>query len=25
MKRGVEIEAVHFHSPPFTNERAKQK
>ncbi|MBB5172757.1 tRNA uracil 4-sulfurtransferase ThiI [Texcoconibacillus texcoconensis] len=25
MKRGVEIEAVHFHSPPFTNERARQK
>ena len=25
MKRGVEIEAVHFYSPPFTSERAKQK
>lgn len=25
MKRGVKIEAIHFHSPPFTNERAKQK
>lgn len=25
MKRGVRIEAVHFHSPPFTNERAKEK
>ncbi|SDZ28283.1 thiamine biosynthesis protein ThiI [Evansella caseinilytica] len=25
LKRGVELEAVHFHSPPFTNERAKQK
>ncbi|WP_374724499.1 tRNA uracil 4-sulfurtransferase ThiI [Calidifontibacillus erzurumensis] len=25
MKRGVKIEAVHFHSPPYTNERAKQK
>ncbi|MFC7786953.1 tRNA uracil 4-sulfurtransferase ThiI [Rossellomorea sp. GCM10028870] len=25
MKRGVEVEAVHFHSPPFTSERAKQK
>ncbi|GEK58147.1 tRNA 4-thiouridine(8) synthase ThiI [Marinococcus halophilus] len=25
MKRGVTIEAVHFHSPPYTNERAKQK
>ncbi|HEU5141386.1 MAG TPA: tRNA uracil 4-sulfurtransferase ThiI [Bacillales bacterium] len=25
MKRGAEIEAVHFHSPPYTNERAKQK
>ncbi len=25
MRRGVEIEAIHFHSPPFTSERAKQK
>ncbi|MBM7597686.1 thiamine biosynthesis protein ThiI [Virgibacillus halotolerans] len=25
MKRGVKIEAIHFHSPPFTSERAKQK
>jgi tRNA uracil 4-sulfurtransferase len=25
MKRGVEIEAVHFYSPPFTNERSKEK
>src|SRR5699024_2511640 len=25
MKRGVEIEAVHFHSPPYTSDRAKQK
>ncbi|HLR62517.1 MAG TPA: tRNA uracil 4-sulfurtransferase ThiI [Lentibacillus sp.] len=25
MKRGVEIEAIHFHSPPFTSERSKQK
>lgn len=25
MKRGVQIEAIHFHSPPFTSERAKQK
>ncbi|MEN1968203.1 tRNA uracil 4-sulfurtransferase ThiI [Lentibacillus sp. N15] len=25
MKRGVEMEAIHFHSPPFTSERAKQK
>jgi len=25
MKRSVSIEAVHFHSPPFTSERAKQK
>ncbi|WP_082233584.1 tRNA uracil 4-sulfurtransferase ThiI [Halobacillus massiliensis] len=25
MKRGVQIEAVHFHSPPYTSERAKQK
>ena len=25
MKRGVSVEAVHFHSPPFTSDRAKQK
>jgi tRNA uracil 4-sulfurtransferase len=25
LKRGVEIEGVHFFSPPFTSERAKQK
>lgn len=25
MKRGVRLEAIHFHSPPFTNERAKEK
>ncbi|MFE8704172.1 tRNA uracil 4-sulfurtransferase ThiI [Cytobacillus sp. FJAT-54145] len=25
MKRGVEVEAVHFYSPPFTSERSKQK
>lgn len=25
MRRGVEIEAVHFFSPPFTSERAKEK
>ncbi|MDV2885945.1 tRNA uracil 4-sulfurtransferase ThiI [Alkalihalophilus pseudofirmus] len=25
MKRGARIEAVHFHSPPYTNERALQK
>ncbi|MFD1362269.1 tRNA uracil 4-sulfurtransferase ThiI [Lentibacillus salinarum] len=25
MKRGVQIEAIHFHSPPFTSERARQK
>jgi thiamine biosynthesis protein ThiI len=25
MKRGMEIEAVHFFSPPYTSERAKQK
>lgn len=25
MKRGVVVEAIHFHSPPFTSERAKQK
>lgn len=24
-KRGVEIDAVYFHSPPYTSERAKQK
>ena len=24
-KRGVEISAVYFHSPPYTSERAKQK
>lgn len=25
LKRGVEMEAIHFHSPPYTSERAKQK
>lgn len=25
MKRGVEIEAVHFYSPPYTNQKALQK
>ncbi|MCM3767180.1 tRNA uracil 4-sulfurtransferase ThiI [Neobacillus niacini] len=25
MRRGVEVEAVHFFSPPFTSERAKEK
>lgn len=25
MKRGVKIEAIHFHSPPFTSEKAKDK
>lgn len=25
MKRGLELEAVHFHSPPFTSERARAK
>ncbi|MEI3606062.1 tRNA uracil 4-sulfurtransferase ThiI [Pseudogracilibacillus sp. SE30717A] len=25
MKRGVKLEMIHFHSPPFTSERAKQK
>lgn len=25
MKRGVHVEAVHFHSPPYTSEKAKQK
>ena len=24
-KRGVQIEAVYFHAPPYTSERAKQK
>lgn len=25
LKRGARVEAVHFHSPPYTSERAKQK
>jgi thiamine biosynthesis protein ThiI len=25
LKRGLEVEAVHFYSPPFTSERAKEK
>ena len=25
MKRGVSIDAIHFESPPFTSELAKQK
>ncbi|WP_026701380.1 tRNA uracil 4-sulfurtransferase ThiI [Salibacterium aidingense] len=25
LKRGAELEAVHFHSPPYTNERARKK
>ncbi|MBT2692910.1 tRNA uracil 4-sulfurtransferase ThiI [Bacillus sp. ISL-55] len=25
MKRGLEVEGIHFFSPPFTSERAKQK
>lgn len=25
MRRGVTIEAIHFHSPPFTSEKAKEK
>ncbi|MFD1739324.1 tRNA uracil 4-sulfurtransferase ThiI [Bacillus salitolerans] len=25
MKRGLAVEAIHFHSPPYTSERAKQK
>lgn len=25
MKRGVTLEAIHFHSPPYTNERALEK
>ena len=24
-KRGVTIDAVYFHAPPYTSERAKQK
>lgn len=24
-KRGVKIDAVYFHAPPYTSERAKQK
>ena len=24
-KRGVQIDAVYFHAPPYTSERAKQK
>ena len=24
-KRGVQMEAVYFHAPPFTSERAKEK
>ena len=24
-KRGVHIDAVYFHAPPYTSERAKQK
>lgn len=24
-KRGIDVEAVYFHSPPYTSERAKQK
>ncbi len=24
-KRGLKVEAIHFHSPPYTSERAKQK
>lgn len=24
-KRGLQVEAIHFHSPPYTSERAKQK
>ncbi|MDQ0208128.1 tRNA uracil 4-sulfurtransferase ThiI [Alkalicoccobacillus murimartini] len=25
MKRGADLEAIHFHSPPYTSERAKEK
>ena len=25
MRRGVTVEAIHFHSPPFTSEKAKDK
>ncbi|SDB94310.1 thiamine biosynthesis protein ThiI [Pelagirhabdus alkalitolerans] len=25
MRRGIKIEAIHFHSPPYTSEGAKQK
>lgn len=25
MKRGVTLEAIHFHSPPYTNEQARRK
>ncbi|MBW7505107.1 hypothetical protein J5E97_10290, partial [Streptococcus pneumoniae] len=25
MRRGVTIEAIHFHSPPFTSDQAKEK
>ena len=25
MKRGVRLEGIHFESPPFTSERARQK
>ncbi|SHN05450.1 tRNA uracil 4-sulfurtransferase ThiI [Gracilibacillus kekensis] len=25
MKRGVQLEAIHFYSPPYTSERAKEK
>jgi tRNA uracil 4-sulfurtransferase len=25
MKRGIEMEAIHFYSPPYTSERSKQK
>ena len=25
MKRGLDLEGIHFYSPPFTSERSKQK
>ncbi len=25
MKRGIRLEAIHFHSPPYTSERSKEK
>lgn len=25
LKRGIDLQAIHFHSPPFTSERSKEK